>query len=227
MTTDDGLGVTSDEPRRQGVERQGVERQGVVGDPALDDWLDDEAAIEWFPGPDSPGQAAGGDRFSRGRGAKGHADVDLIARRRVAGLVVAAVVVFAVVALAIVVFGGGGGSKTPPAVSTPTTPVKSTTTTPAQGHATTKPSTKSAASLRVALPGGKLLRAGDTGAAVKKLQQALKKLGYTPGAVDGSFGPATKQAVVSFQRTSALSADGIVGPTTVAKLNAALAAAAG
>jgi len=59
-----------------------------------------------------------------------------------------------------------------------------------------------------------VLEDGSTGANVKKLQQALKKHGFNPGAIDGDFGPATKAAVIGFQRSEGLLADGIAGPRT-------------
>lgn len=59
-----------------------------------------------------------------------------------------------------------------------------------------------------------LLRQGDRGDAVKDLQALL---GLT---VDGDFGPMTKQAVVKFQKSKKLYADGIVGKNTWAALAA-------
>ena len=60
---------------------------------------------------------------------------------------------------------------------------------------------------------------GDTGSAVKKVQQRLKKLGYYTGSVDGDYGNGTKTAVKNFQKRNGLSADGKVGAKTLAKLN--------
>jgi peptidoglycan hydrolase-like protein with peptidoglycan-binding domain len=58
-----------------------------------------------------------------------------------------------------------------------------------------------------------MLRQGDSGAAVTKLQQLLNAKGINI-AVDGIFGNATRAAVVQFQQQSGLVADGIVGPQT-------------
>jgi hypothetical protein len=55
------------------------------------------------------------------------------------------------------------------------------------------------------------------------VQQALKQLGYDPGAPDGRIGPRTLGAVQAFQRASGLVADGIVGSETRAALSEALA----
>lgn len=59
-----------------------------------------------------------------------------------------------------------------------------------------------------------VLRQGSSGGEVKEVQRRLKNWGYYTGAVDGIFGPATKKAVVYFQRKNGLTADGIVGKAT-------------
>ena len=56
-----------------------------------------------------------------------------------------------------------------------------------------------------------ILRRGDTGKAVRKLQRSL---GFTGDDVDGLFGPATQRAVRAFQRTNGLAVDGVVGRNT-------------
>jgi hypothetical protein len=53
-----------------------------------------------------------------------------------------------------------------------------------------------------------VLKRGDRGASVRKLQSAL---GITP---DGVFGPQTERAVKRFQKRKGLSVDGVVGPRT-------------
>lgn len=58
------------------------------------------------------------------------------------------------------------------------------------------------------------LKLGSKGSEVSKVQQRLKDLGYDVGTVDGDFGPKTESAVLAFQATNGLSADGIVGPNT-------------
>jgi peptidoglycan hydrolase-like protein with peptidoglycan-binding domain len=50
--------------------------------------------------------------------------------------------------------------------------------------------------------------------AVRSLQTKLTAGGFTPGPVDGRFGPMTKAAVQRFQRADGLAVDGIVGPRT-------------
>ncbi len=58
------------------------------------------------------------------------------------------------------------------------------------------------------------LKEGSKGEAVKGLQNALKARSYFSGAVDGTFGPATEDAVKHFQKDAALADDGIAGPKT-------------
>lgn len=43
-------------------------------------------------------------------------------------------------------------------------------------------------------------------------QQKLRDLGYYYGAIDGSFGPASKSALKAFQRDYGLAVDGSLGP---------------
>ncbi len=58
------------------------------------------------------------------------------------------------------------------------------------------------------------LRVGSRSADVKNLQQRLKDLGYLAGSVDGVFGSATESALMTFQSSNGLSADGIAGKNT-------------
>jgi peptidoglycan L-alanyl-D-glutamate endopeptidase CwlK len=63
-----------------------------------------------------------------------------------------------------------------------------------------------------------LLRLSSSGPDVSALQQALLAAGFSPGAIDGSFGPGTQAAVIAFQKSNGLAADGIVGPNTATAL---------
>ncbi len=65
------------------------------------------------------------------------------------------------------------------------------------------------------------LKEGATGTQVKQLQQRLQQLGFNPGSPDGAFGPATKAAVIAFQKFKKLEADGVVGEKTWTALNLA------
>jgi putative chitinase len=74
-----------------------------------------------------------------------------------------------------------------------------------------------------------ILKQGSSGPDVANLQQRLKDLGFDPNGVDGNFGPGTKTALIAFQQSKGLQADGIAGPATLAALqsNGAAAAAGG
>lgn len=66
----------------------------------------------------------------------------------------------------------------------------------------------------------KTVRYGDKGDDVKKLQRCLNKIMGYDLKVDGSFGPATLNAVRRFQEKYKLEVDGTVGPKTRAKIKA-------
>ena len=63
-----------------------------------------------------------------------------------------------------------------------------------------------------------MIRQGDTGEHVKGAQRVLQALFLYHGAIDGIFGPATKEAVEEFQRSVGLYDDGIIGPLTASQL---------
>ncbi|HIS77592.1 MAG TPA: spore cortex-lytic enzyme [Candidatus Merdivicinus excrementipullorum] len=63
-----------------------------------------------------------------------------------------------------------------------------------------------------------LSKVGSRGNEVKAIQQELKDRGLYNGNVDGIFGSATESAVKRFQQQQGLTADGIAGPQTLAKL---------
>lgn len=56
------------------------------------------------------------------------------------------------------------------------------------------------------------------------IQQALKNAGFYDGAIDGKIGPATRDAIRSFQVANGLEADGVVGRKTWDKLKVYLSA---
>jgi hypothetical protein len=62
------------------------------------------------------------------------------------------------------------------------------------------------------------IQEGSQGEAVKQAQTALNAKGNYGLVVDGVFGAKTKAAVIDFQSKNGLTADGIVGPATWAKL---------
>ena len=72
--------------------------------------------------------------------------------------------------------------------------------------------------------GDRILRYGDEGPDVKRMQEMLIELGYDLGAwgADGDFGDCTEIALKQFQADAGIDADGECGPETVKALNAAL-----
>src|SRR5580765_845245 len=66
-----------------------------------------------------------------------------------------------------------------------------------------------------------MLKLNSSGPDVTALQQALQTAGFSPGAIDGSFGLGTEAAVIAFQRSKGIGADGVVGPKTATALGLA------
>jgi putative chitinase len=62
------------------------------------------------------------------------------------------------------------------------------------------------------------LRPGSQGDDVKKLQARLAELGFPPGKIDGDFGPGSEAALMAFQASQGLLADGVAGPRTLTAL---------
>ncbi len=54
----------------------------------------------------------------------------------------------------------------------------------------------------------------------ERIQKGLKRAGYSPGTIDGMFGPKTVNAVERFQKAKGLGVDGIVGKQTWARIKA-------
>ena len=65
-----------------------------------------------------------------------------------------------------------------------------------------------------------VVKKGSRGAAVRRVQSRLTAAGFDTGGVDGVFGDRTESAVEKFQHQQGLTVDGIVGPTTWAKIDA-------
>jgi len=172
-----------------------------------DDWwadvADDESGARGEP---RPGQTAPHQTTPLGYRIKDH--LPLTPRARLLGVVGFGILVLLLIGLAAGgVFSGGSSRKTnnttpPTTTNGPTTPT--TTTTP-------KP-TVTAPTVA--------LKPGDTGAQVKDLQRSLASLGYAPGKIDGVYGTKTTDAVKSFQKAEGLVEDGVVGPKTLAALQA-------
>lgn len=67
-----------------------------------------------------------------------------------------------------------------------------------------------------------LLKLDSRGEAVQTLQENLHRLEYYDGEISGHYGRKTKEAVRLFQKDHELTADGVAGPKTLAKLEEAL-----
>nr|WP_245947417.1 spore cortex-lytic enzyme [Bacillus taeanensis] len=65
-----------------------------------------------------------------------------------------------------------------------------------------------------------VIQYGDQYGYVWDVQNRLQQLGFYKGLMDGVFGFQTKMAVINFQKSYGLSADGVVGPKTLSVLRA-------
>jgi len=63
-----------------------------------------------------------------------------------------------------------------------------------------------------------VLRVGSSGEAVKTAQNSLKQQGFYTANVTGVFDNKTRSAVIKFQKSKGLRADGIIGHRTLASL---------
>lgn len=68
-----------------------------------------------------------------------------------------------------------------------------------------------------------LIKNGSKGEIVLHVQKLLRRLGFDPGPADGLFGDRTEDAVIDFQDSQGLYADGIVGPLMFEAIEKALA----
>ena len=66
--------------------------------------------------------------------------------------------------------------------------------------------------------GSRVMHFGQRGWDVAALQFLLQRRGFSPGGLDGGFGPGTRSALMSFQRGAGLTVDGLAGSATLAAL---------
>ena len=92
-------------------------------------------------------------------------------------------------------------------------------------HVVYNPGCTGAKAIPAAASGPRTLRKGMRGKDVQEVQTYLQRGNYLPHAkkgqrpvLDGVFGENTRQAVLRFQRGNHLTADGAVGPATIAAL---------
>jgi peptidoglycan hydrolase-like protein with peptidoglycan-binding domain len=112
--------------------------------------------------------------------------------------------------------GSGGGAAAPSGSASPSLSVTG------GGALVLEHSPRGMARAHVAEVFSRVLRVGNRGSDVKKLQAWLNYLGYKV-ASSGVFGSITLGAVKRFQGSRHLSADGVVGPITAASLQAGVA----
>lgn len=129
----------------------------------------------------------------------------------VAAAIVGVVVLFGSLALA----GVFSGSTKPATVAVPTVP-------PATRIRPFKPPKPSETPRSTVQAPAVILTPGDRGSQVRALQRSLVWLDYSPGAIDGIYGPKTERALETFQARSKLTVDGIFGPKTLTALRKAL-----
>ncbi|GAA2578618.1 peptidoglycan-binding protein [Actinomadura fulvescens] len=91
---------------------------------------------------------------------------------------------------------------------------------PASGSSGPATGTPKSTSSAPAPPQHPRLKPGAKGAAVRELQQRLKRLGYDPGRVDGKYGNGTQMAVWAFQKVNRLKVSNSVNKRLWAALDA-------
>jgi pyruvate/2-oxoglutarate dehydrogenase complex dihydrolipoamide acyltransferase (E2) component len=138
-----------------------------------------------------------------------------------AGIAVAVVLIVGGIVLARAL--GDSDDEGSPTATLPTSPTPPPTPTPTPTPPPTPPATQPPAGPAPELPPDGTYRRGEQGDSVLAIQQALTQLGFDPGDVDGRFGEQTEQAVIAFQNSAELTADGIVGAATLEAMTQALA----
>lgn len=172
--------------------------------PDADDWWSTSAGVQ--DGVDGEAHVDPDDWLDDDRAARAPRSFRLPFDARIIGAAVLAVIVLVVGLIVGGVFSGGGS---PQATTSTTAPTTTVTSTPTHPTATVPP------------PSGPLTP-GATGVQVKRLQRVLKSLGFSPGKIDADYGSATQLALKRFQRAHSLTADGVLGPKTLAALKLAL-----
>jgi len=124
--------------------------------------------------------------------------------------------------------GGGGGAPTPVYTVIPgTSSSAASSVASSQGATVTQTTTGQTTTKTISTPSGvtititKSLKVGSQNNEVKALQQALAqdKTIYPEGLTTGYYGPATRNAIIRFQKKYGIEPVGYVGPQTRKKLN--------
>ncbi|OUL35239.1 peptidoglycan-binding domain-containing protein [Nostoc sp. 106C] len=101
---------------------------------------------------------------------------------------------------------------------TPNTTNPTQVTQPSQQGNTTKKPNATKKPVTTAATQTTILTLGSQGQSVKVAQDFLKKQGFYTGNVNGVFDKQTRSAVMKFQKSKGLRADGIVGRRTLAAM---------
>ncbi|MDQ0160895.1 peptidoglycan recognition protein family protein [Alkalibacillus salilacus] len=84
------------------------------------------------------------------------------------------------------------------------------------------PDTRGILNSKRTLPNG-IYQRGSQGSEVNRIQSTLDELGFSPGPIDGIYGPKTEEAIIQFQNEFVPNeVDGIYGPNTRAAMLSAL-----
>jgi Putative peptidoglycan binding domain len=187
--------------------------RGSRGD-NLDDWFGEPDVGRSRPSPDATTAADDGadDDWLAGSEASTSSYPRLAGRQLTARQAAAAgaALALAILLVGLAVAGVFSGGSTPRAKPPATVPPP------------TSPTTTATQPTPIAAPPATTLKPGDKGAQVRTLQRALASLGHPSGKIDGQYGPATIRALKAFQAASGLTADGVLGPKTLAALAKAL-----
>jgi hypothetical protein len=185
--------------------------------PDPDDWFSEPDVLE--PAHDQPPAATPSSAPAEPAGIDdwlGDSAAPQPRRRRAPSSVDPRIVILAVIGLVILLIVGlAVGGVFSSSSSKPPQPLYTITTQTTTTHTTTTTTTSTVAAPTTTL------KPGDTGHQVTVLQLSLAHLGYSVKA-DGVYGPATEQAVKSFQTAHGLTADGVCGPKTIEALKKAL-----
>lgn len=97
---------------------------------------------------------------------------------------------------------------------TRTTPTRTIQTRPPQTRTPQIPRFERTPGIQYTPEGLPILRLGNRGSEVRRLQEVLKKLGFLSSDIDGDFGPTTEAAVKAAQQRYGMEVDGVAGGGT-------------
>jgi Putative peptidoglycan binding domain len=183
-------------------------------DPGYDDWFDEPEPLTETTSATRGGYDDSEDWvLPEDEATPSHSRGEIVIGGRTLTTTQLAIIALSLLALIFAILAAAGvfsSGNTAPPVTTSPPPATVTVSTPATTAASATPAPEQP------------LSPGATGEQVKVLQRALASLGYSPGKVDGTYGPSTQSAVEQFQAANGLAADGTVGPQTLAALQQAL-----